>query len=166
MKLTQRQENFVQGVASGLSQRQAYKEAGYSTENMSDATIDVKASQMLKMDKIRIRYRELLKERSDLFLWTQEQAFNEYEWLKNQAKEQMKDEGVRHATAQAFLTALDSMNEMAFKQLDLADRKLLAEIKRIEAEAVKAEKQNEPDKTAEEKVGELMKQLKGALEDE
>lgn len=166
MKLTQLQENFVQHLASGLSQRQAYIKAGYSTENMSEATIDSNASRLLKNSKVIARYRELLKEQSNLFLWSQEQAFSEYEWLKNQAKNQMKEEGVRHATAQAYLSALESMNEMAFKKLELADRKLLAEIKRLEAEAEKVEKQNNPDETAEEKISQLMNRLKGVLRDE
>lgn len=53
--LTLKQEKFVQELIKGKSQREAYK-AAYNAKNMSDATIDVKASQLLKQDKIRVRY--------------------------------------------------------------------------------------------------------------
>ena len=80
-KLTQRQEKFVQGLVAGLSQRKAYKEA-YNAQKMTDSTIDSRASKLLKEYKVNTRYRELLKEFSNRALWSREQAFNEYEWLK------------------------------------------------------------------------------------
>ncbi len=58
VKLTPKQEKYVQELIKGKSQRQAYK-AAYNAKNMSDKTIDVKASQLLKRDKVRIRYEEL-----------------------------------------------------------------------------------------------------------
>ena len=51
MKLTPKQEKFVQGLFSGLSQRQAYRES-YSAENMSDKVLDNKASLLYK----KVRY--------------------------------------------------------------------------------------------------------------
>lgn len=59
--LTLKQERFVQELIKGKSQREAYK-AAYNAANMKDATIDVHASNLLKQDKIRIRYEELMKE--------------------------------------------------------------------------------------------------------
>ena len=56
--LTAKQEKFVQELIKGKSQREAYK-AAYNAENMADNTIDVKASQLLKKDKIRARYEQL-----------------------------------------------------------------------------------------------------------
>ncbi len=58
MKLTVKEEAFVQGLFSGLSQRKAYKEA-YNTDRMKDETIDVKACNLAKTDKVRIRLEEL-----------------------------------------------------------------------------------------------------------
>lgn len=164
MSLTQLQENFVRGVVSGLSQREAYKQAGYSYKNMKDSTIDNTACTLLKKPKVRARHRELLKEQSNLFLWTQEQAFSEYEWLKNQSKNQMIEEGVRHATATAYVSALEGMNKMAFEKLDLLERKLLADIERAEAEAKKVQKEVDPDETQEELASELVGRLKEVFE--
>jgi phage terminase small subunit len=56
--LTQKQEKFVQGLIKGLSQRQAYK-ASYDAENMSDSTVDSKASILLKNGKVRARFEQL-----------------------------------------------------------------------------------------------------------
>lgn len=126
-KLTPKQELFVQGIISGLSQRQAYRQA-YKAEKMSDETVDVRASKLLKEYKVSIRYRELLKEFSNMALWTREQAFNEYEWLKNKARSSIENDGVRQANSNAFLSALDGMNNMAWKDLELTDEKIRQEI--------------------------------------
>lgn len=126
-KLTPKQELFVQGIISGLSQRQAYRQA-YKAEKMSDETVDVRASKLLKEYKVSTRYRELLKEFSNMSLWSREQAFNEYEWLKNKARASIEQDGIRQANSNAFLSALDGMNEMAWKDLELTDEKLRKEI--------------------------------------
>ena len=126
-KLTPKQELFVQGIISGLSQRQAYRQA-YRAEKMTDKTVDERASKLLKEYKVSTRYRELLKEFSNMSLWSREQAFNEYEWLKNKARASIEREGVRQANSNAFLSALDGMNNMAWKDLELTDDKIRQEI--------------------------------------
>ena len=67
-------------------------------------------------------------------LWAREQAFNEYEWLKNKARASIEVEGVRQANSTAFLSALDGMNNMAFRDLELADKKLRLEIENLKAQ--------------------------------
>ena len=126
-KLTPKQELFVQGIISGLSQRQAYRKA-YKAEKMSDEAVDVKASRIFKEAKIRLRYRELLKQFSNMSLWSREQAFNEYEWLKNKARASIERDGVRQANSNAFLSALDGMNNTAWKDFELTDEKIRQEI--------------------------------------
>nr|DAV69776.1 MAG TPA: Terminase small subunit [Caudoviricetes sp.] len=126
-KLTPKQELFVQGIISGLSQRQAYRKA-YKAEKMSDEAVDVKASRIFKEAKIRLRYRELLKQFSNMSLWSREQAFNEYEWLKNKARASIENEGIRQANSNAFLSALDGMNNTAWKDFELTDEKIRQEI--------------------------------------
>ena len=126
-KLTPKQELFVQGIISGLSQRQAYRKA-YKAEKMSDEAVDVKASRIFKEAKIRLRYRELLKQFSNMSLWSREQAFNEYEWLKNKARSSIENEGIRQANSNAFLSALDGMNNTAWKDFELTDEKIRQEI--------------------------------------
>lgn len=61
MSLTNKQEKFIQGLLSGLSQREAYKQA-YDASRMKDKTIDEVASRLLKQDKINARYSKLKQE--------------------------------------------------------------------------------------------------------
>ena len=157
-KLTTKQENFAQGLVAGLSQRDAYKQA-YKTDRMKDSTINVKASELAKDGKIMVRYRELLKEYSNMNLWTREAAFNEYEWLKNRAKEDIQEEGVRQATANAFLDSLEGMNQMAFRDLELADKKILAEIEKLEQQIGGTEEQDD-------KITAYINKLKDVISDE
>lgn len=126
-KLTPKQELFVQGIISGLSQRQAYRQA-YKAEKMSDAVVDNKASAIFNKGEVRVRYRELLKLFSNMSLWSREQAFNEYEWLKNKARASIENDGIRQANSNAFLSALDGMNNMAWKDFELTDEKVRQEI--------------------------------------
>ena len=157
-KLTTKQENFVQGLVAGLSQRDAYKQA-YKTDRMKDSTINVKASELAKDGKVTVRYRELLKEYSNMNLWTREAAFNEYEWLKNRAKEDIQEEGVRQATANAFLDSIEGMNQMAFRDLELADKKILAEIEKLEQQIGGTEEQDD-------KITGYINKLKDVISDE
>ena len=157
-KLTTKQENFVQGLVAGLSQRDAYKQA-YKTDRMKDSTINVKASELANDGKITVRYRELLKEYSNMNLWTREAAFNEYEWLKNRAKEDIQEEGVRQATANAFLDSLEGMNQMAFRDLELADKKILVEIEKLEQQIGGTEEQDD-------KITGYINKLKDVISDE
>lgn len=133
-RLTPKQELFVQGIISGLSQRQAYRQAYPSAKKWRDNVVDNKASELLKNGEVLVRYRELLKQFSNMSLWSREQAFNEYEWLKNKARASIEIEGVRQANSNAFLSALDGMNNMAFRDLELADKKLRLEIENLKAQ--------------------------------
>ena len=126
-KLTPKHELFVQGIISGLSQRQAYRQA-YRAEKMTDKTVDETANKLLRNPKVTTRYRELLKQFSNMSLWSREQAFNEYEWLKNKARLSIENDGIRQANSNAFLSALDGMNNMAWKDFELTDEKIKQEI--------------------------------------
>lgn len=127
-KLTPKQELFVQGIISGLSQRQAYRQAYPSAKKWRDNVVDNKASELLKNGEVLVRYRELLKQFSNMSLWSREQAFNEYEWLKNKARASIENDGIRQANSNAFLSALDGMNNMAWKDFELTDDKIRKEI--------------------------------------
>ena len=95
---------------------------------MSDAVVDNKASALFNKGEVRVRYRELLKQFSNMSLWSREQAFNEYEWLKNKARSSIENDGIRQANSNAFLSALDGMNNMAWKDFELTDEKIKQEI--------------------------------------
>lgn len=157
-KLTTKQEIFVQQLIAGQSQRQAYRQA-YNAEKMTDKTVDEKASKLFKDGKVRARYRALLKQFSNMALWSREQAFNEYEWLKNKAKASIENEGVRQANSNAFLASLEGMNNMSFNDLELADKKLKLEIEKLQS-------QIEGDSEQDDKLIDFAKALRGAFDDE
>lgn len=157
-KLTTKQELFVQQLIAGQSQRQAYKQA-YNAEKMTDVSIDVQASKLLKSPKVALRYRELLKEFSNMALWSREQAFNEYEWLKNQAKDDIKKQGVRQANSNAFVNALEGMNKMAVVGDELVNEKLQQEIEVLKSKVTKMDESNES------KVAEYLNKLGDELDE-
>ena len=157
-KLTTKQEIFVQQLVAGQSQRQAYRQA-YNAEKMTDKTVDEKASKLFKDGKVRARYRALLKQFSNMALWSREQAFNEYEWLKNKAKASIESEGVRQANSNAFIASLEGMNNMSFNDLELADKKLKLEIEKLQS-------QIGGDSEQDDKLIDFAKALRGAFDDE
>ena len=79
-KLTAKQELYVQGLISGLSQRESYKRA-YNTTNWKNDSIDQKASVLLKSVKVLSRYTELMDEHKQKALWTREKAVDELLFL-------------------------------------------------------------------------------------
>lgn len=69
-KLTPKQERFVQGLISGLSQRQAYIQAGYSTNYANNDRIDSEACKLFNNPKVFKRYKELLDDNKERVLLT------------------------------------------------------------------------------------------------
>ncbi|MCD0801318.1 terminase, partial [Staphylococcus aureus] len=114
------------------SQRKAYIDAGYSTKGKSDNYIDSRAFELSKNSAILDRYEELRQEAAEQSKWTRQKAFEEYEWLKNVAKNDIEIEGVKKATADAFLASLDGMNRMTLGNEVLANKKIETEIKMLE----------------------------------
>ena len=157
-KLTTKQELFVQQLVAGQSQRQAYRQV-YNAEKMTDKTVDETANKLLKNPKVTARYRELLKQFSNMALWSREQAFNEYEWLKNQAKEDIKLQGVRQANSNAFVNALEGMNKMAVVGDELVNEKLQQEIEVLKSKVTKMDESNES------KVAEYLNKLGDELDE-
>lgn len=52
-------EDYAQARASGMSQRKAYRAAYPKSKTWKDSTVDVKASNLEKEDKILVRYQEI-----------------------------------------------------------------------------------------------------------
>ena len=113
--LTAKQEKYVQGLVAGLSQRQAYIEAGYSTKGHTETTIDANASRLFNNSKVLARFNELMSQHKEKALWTREQAINDLIWLKEQAKKSIKeqDEGyIRQGTSTAYVNAIKELNAL------------------------------------------------------
>lgn len=107
--LSPKEEAFVQAMVKGLSQRQAYREA-HPTSKGSDATVDTAASLMWKKSKVQQRYQELIEESAGKAIWTREMAINDLKWLKDMAMKDIKRDGVRQSTGNAFLNAVKELN--------------------------------------------------------
>ncbi len=120
------------GLIEGKSQRKAYIDAGYSTKGKSDNYIDSRVFELSKNSAVLDRYEELRQEAAEQSKWTRQKAFEEYEWLKNVAKNDIEIEGVKKATADAFLASLDGMNRMTLGNEVLTNKKIETEIKMLE----------------------------------
>ena len=111
MSLTTKQELFIQGLIKGYSQREAYKMA-YEADNMKNESIDVKASNLFKQDKIRLRYEELKNELKEKAFYTVEKANDDLNWIKLKAKEDIEAKGIRQANANTYLGAVKQQIEL------------------------------------------------------
>ena len=76
MGITPKQEKYVRGLVSGMSQREAYASA-YNCSKMKPETVDSHASRLLASDKVRARYEELTAELAERVLWDRERAAKE-----------------------------------------------------------------------------------------
>lgn len=114
-RLTAKQEKYVQGLIAGLSQRQAYIKAYPNARKWNDNSVDSRASNLLKNDKVLTRYNELLDEHKNKALWTREDAVNKLIWLAERAMESIEgqDEGyVRQGTSGALINAIQELNKL------------------------------------------------------
>lgn len=113
MSLTAKQEKFIQGIVSGLSQREAYKQA-YNTARMKDTTIDEQASKLFKNHKVTTRYQELISEFKEKALYSREEAVNDLIWIKDKAKEDINNpkKGLRQANGTVFINAIKELGEL------------------------------------------------------
>lgn len=114
--LTIKQEKFVQNIVKGMSQREAYK-SSYNAKNMKDDTIDNKACNLFKQDKIRARYEELLKKIEDKAIMTAEER---QIWLSKVVKGDIKitreyDDEIKEYEPYMSdrLKAMDILNKMS-----------------------------------------------------
>ena len=124
--LTQKQEKFVQNLIIGMSQREAYKNS-YNASNMADDTIDNKACNLFKQDKIRTRYEELIgilneKNTEKAIMSAQERM----EFLTDIIKEKEQEDlimnglpvGKKVADLNTKLKALDILNKMSGEYIE------------------------------------------------
>ena len=105
MRVTTKEEIFIQRRIEGYSQTEAYRFA-FNCENMKDKTVTEKASKLMAKNNVRARYEELMNELKEKAFYTVEKANNDLEWLKLQAKEDIECKGLKQANANAYLGAV------------------------------------------------------------
>ena len=153
-KLTTKQEKFVQGLVSGLSQRKAYQQA-YNTKRMKDATIDNNAYKLMQKNEVLTRYNELMDEHKEKALWTREEAVNTLKWLLQKSMQSIdnQDEGyVRQGTSNAILGVVKELNEL----------ELLYPLQ--QRQAAKIDKEISSDETQEDKLSGLLDKIGDVIE--
>lgn len=89
--LNAKQEKFVQNLIKGMSQREAYKDA-YNAK-YKDEAIDSKASTLFNLDKVQVRYRELLDKVVDKAIMSAKQRMK---WLSDVVNEKVQEKIVTH----------------------------------------------------------------------
>ena len=129
--LTPKQENFVQGLISGMGQAEAYK-AAYSTKRMTSKSIDETASNLRKDPKISSRILGIQRQNENTAIWTRAEALERLKRIADEA---------RQATSEPIL---DSKNNVVGVRHN--SQAASVELKSIE-QAAKMCGFNEPDKT-------------------
>ena len=113
--LNVKQENFIQNIIKGMSQREAYKKA-YNAKYRDEA-IDSKASTLFNSDKVQERYKELLNEVKDESIMT---AKERMKWLSDVVNGKVKhtsynsngDAYENEAYISDKMKAIDILNKM------------------------------------------------------
>ena len=109
--LTPKQEKFTQELVAGKSQREAYK-AAYNATNMKDETIDRKACELFKNGKVKARYDELMEEHKNKALYTREEAVKDLIWIKNEAKQDILQNGFRQANSTTYVNSIKELSTL------------------------------------------------------
>lgn len=132
IKLTAKQEKFIQNIVSGMSHREAYKNV-YNATNMKDETIDRKANELMKNGKITARYQELIKEFKDKALYTREEAVNDLLWIKDKSKKEIEESGIDKVNAPTFLNSVKQLTDLNGLQPDKNVNVSLGETKKLDS---------------------------------
>lgn len=134
-------EEYAQARAAGLSQRNAYRKAYPRSENWKDGTVDVKACNLEKEDKILVRYRELKDAAAFMAGGAVMTRIEKREILANMAR----DETLPTADRQRAIDLDNKMENEYTSKADASEQQ--ARIDRIKAETakIKGEDRNEND---------------------
>lgn len=119
--LNARQERFIQNIVSGMTQRQAYKEA-YKVNYDEDA-IDNKASKLFNKDEVQARYKELMNELKDEAVMT---AIEKRRLLRDIAYN-------KENSVSDIIKAIDTDNKMSGEYITKVEADIVGEI-RVELE--------------------------------
>jgi hypothetical protein len=106
---TAEQSQFIEGVASGLSYAESYRQT-YNAENMSTETIPVKASHLANRDDIRVIIEQKKKELAAKGIWSRELALM---MLREIATEATEDPSPNKAQIRSVaIRAIEQANKM------------------------------------------------------
>lgn len=110
--LTPKQNKFIDGVVSGLTYSEAYRQA-YNAKNMSAETIAVKASVMASKDNIRVIIDQRKKQLADKAIWDREKALSMLAEVATTAQKYLEmGNKFDAATANSMTKAIEQANKM------------------------------------------------------
>ena len=113
--LTQRQEAYVRGLVSGLSQRKAYR-AAYDCPHASDSTVDPKACRLFARADVRARYDALVTEVAREAQWDRLRAARELldviEGAMRKIQESDRSSDIPRNASEAVIGAVRELNKM------------------------------------------------------
>jgi phage terminase small subunit len=130
-KLTPKQERFIQNIVSGMTQRQAYKEA--FQVDYDDNAIDSNASTLFNSTKIQQRYKELMEQLQDEAIMS---AKERMVWLSDVVKGKVKHTSYG-TNGEAYeneayigdkLRAIDTLNKMSGEYITKIDADVNSEV--------------------------------------
>lgn len=102
--LNAKQEKFINNIVSGMSQRQAYKDA-YQVNYNEDA-IDNNASKLFNKDEVQARYKELIEKAQDKAIMS---AIERKKWL-TEVIQNIQCEDIYFKTEDGLETKVGSKN--------------------------------------------------------
>lgn len=121
-ELTARQNKFIDGVVSGLSYAEAYRQAGYSIDKYTNEKIAIKACELAAQGNIKGIIGQRKKELADKAIWDREQALKMLAELaktaqkhvvyKKKADDDTEIEYFDPATANSMAKAIEQANKM------------------------------------------------------
>lgn len=114
-ELTPKQERFIQNIVSGMTQRQAYKEA-FGAE-YDDNAIDINACKLFNETKVQLRYKELMDKLEDKAIMSAKERMI---WLSEVVQDIQKEvikidevEMSKNADLNTKMKAIDILNKMS-----------------------------------------------------
>lgn len=114
-ELTPKQEKFIQNIVSGMTQRQAYKEA-FGAE-YDDNAIDINACKLFNDAKVQLRYKELMDKLEDKAIMSAKERMI---WLSEVVQDIQKEvikvdeiEMSKNADLNTKMKAIDILNKMS-----------------------------------------------------
>ncbi len=124
---------FAEGLAKGMTQTQAYIDAGYATENMSRKTLYVKASEVAKLPEVLKMREEIEKDiqnnRSKALAWSRDKAALNLLRILKELWAEAEENGLTSKIVNGILGTIDRLNKL--DGVDAADK---IRIKLLEAE--------------------------------
>jgi phage terminase small subunit len=125
--LTKPQEIFIQELLKGNTQRQAYLKAYPSKKKWKESSLDTAASNLLKNDKVKTRYEQLLnkmrEKEQEKTMWTREQSIETLRYVIDVNKKDLE------RINKAYEEELELLQKMMIEDPERAPRYLREIIK-------------------------------------